>query len=239
MAKIKKKATSTTRMPDEEIRSIAHGVADAYRSYRMQFNTAMTIIVVVLIGLAVYTYAQADRERKAGLMLDAVYGSLNPTGGIPPDLPKALQGFQEVVNQYGGTLSGATAQYLLGNTLVQMGRQDDALKAYELFLQRYPGRQLLAAMVSQRMGYVYLGRGNREEAVKAFLRAENLQGAGQATAELAGIYERSGNTEEAQKKYKELSEKLPATTLALEARMKLPPPDLKPPVSAPAGTAGK
>jgi len=94
-------------------------------------------------------------------------------------------------------------------------------------------------MVYQRLGYLYLVRGNREEAVKAFLRAESVGGAGLATAELAGIYERAGNTEEAQKKYKELSEKLPATTLALEAKLKLPPPDLKAPLSAPAGTAGR
>jgi predicted negative regulator of RcsB-dependent stress response len=236
MAKIKKKAASVTLQPDEEIRSIAHQAADTYRSYRLQFNVVLTVVVVALLGWGIYSYAQADRERKAGRILDAAYGLLNPAASVPPDLPKALQGFQEVVNEYGGTLSGAMAQYFLGNTLVQLGRTDEALKVYELFLQRYSGEKLLAAMVYQRLGYLHLGRGNREEAVKAFLRAENIGGAGPATAELAGIYERAGNTEEAQKKYTELSEKLPATTLALEAKMKLPPPDLKAPLSSPAGT---
>jgi predicted negative regulator of RcsB-dependent stress response len=236
MAKIKKKAAPVNLQPEEEIRSIAHHAADAYRSYRLHINVVITLAVIALLGWWLYSYGKAEKERKAGWMLDAAYGYLAPAAGAPADLPKALQAFQEIVNQYGGTLSGATAQYLLGNTLVQMGRTDDALRSYEQFLQRYSGEKLLAAMVHQRMGYLYLGRGNREEAVKAFLQAESQGGPGPATAELAGIYERAGNTEEAQKKYKELSEKLPATTLALEAKMKLPPPDLKPPISAPAGT---
>jgi predicted negative regulator of RcsB-dependent stress response len=236
MAKIKKKATTVTLQPDEEIRSIAHHAADLYQSYRLQFNTVLTVVVVALLGWGLYAYTQADKERKAGRMLDAAYGFFSPAGSAAPDLPKALQGFREVVNQYGGTLSGAMAEYFLGNTLVQMGRTDEALKAYQQFQQRHSGEKLLSAMVYQRMGYLYLGRGNREEAVKAFLQAETAGGAGMATAELAGIYERAGNAEDAQKKYKELSEKLPATTLALDAKMKLPPPDLKAPFSAPAGT---
>jgi tetratricopeptide (TPR) repeat protein len=236
MAKIKKKAAPVKLQPEEEIRSIAHQTADVYRSYRLYVNVGITAVVVALLGWWLYSYGTADKERKAGRMLDAAYGYLAPAGGAPADLPKALQGFQEVVNQYGSTLSGATAQYLLGNTLVQMGRADDALKAYDQFLQRYAGEKLVAAMVYQRLGFLHLARGNREEAVKAFLHAESLGGPGPATAELARIYEQAGNTEGAQKKYKELSEKLPATTLAMEAKMKLPPPDLKPPVSAPAGT---
>jgi TolA-binding protein len=89
------------------------------------------------------------------------------------------------------------------------------------------------------MGYVYAAQGKQEEAVRSFSKAENLIGTGMATLELARAYERSGNTQEAQKKYKELSENLPATTMALEARLKLPPPDIKQSPAGPAGTTGK
>jgi tetratricopeptide (TPR) repeat protein len=172
-------------------------------------------------------------------MLDKAYAFYNPAGGTQPDYQQALQGFQEVVKQFGGTFSGAVAQYLVGNTLAQMGRPDEALKEYDSFLKRHSSEKLLAGMVYQRMGYVYAAQGKQEEAVRSFSKAESLTGTGMATFELARIYERSGNILEAQKKYKELSEKLPATTLALEARTKLPPPDLKASPAGSPGTTGK
>jgi tetratricopeptide (TPR) repeat protein len=81
-------------------------------------------------------------------------------------------------------------------------------------------------MVYQRMGYAYLAMGKGDEAMKAFGNAEKLAGTGPATLELARLYDRAGNSQEALKKYKAISDDLPSSAWASEARAKLPPPDL-------------
>ncbi|MDA8099358.1 MAG: tetratricopeptide repeat protein [Nitrospiraceae bacterium] len=238
MAKIKKRAPKVDVNPEVEIKSIAHNVSDFYMQYQKQLNLALTIAAVVLIGWGLFALVKGNNEKKAGLILESAYAYYKPVNGTP-DLGKALAGFQEVVKQYGSTMNGAIAQYYTGITLSDLGRSDDALKAFDEFTKRYSGEKFLLGRVYQRMGYVYINMDKRDEAIKAFTKADEIMGAGPATLELAKIYDRMGKTEDAQKRYKELAEDLPATTYALEARTKLNPPDIKAPVSKPAGTAGK
>lgn len=239
MAKIKRKSAKTGAGPDLELRSIVHQVSDLYHAYQKQANTALTVIVLAVVVVMLYSFVRAGNEKKAGMALNAAYDAAASAGGGMPNYPAALQRFQDVVSQYGSTVSAAVAQYSVGNTYLAMGQPESAVKAYQEFVQRYSGRTFLLGMVYQRMGYAYAAMGNREEAVKAFTRAEETGGVGPATMELARIYERAGNNEDAQKKYQAVTERLPATTFALEARSKLPAPDMKAPLSQPAGTAAK
>jgi tetratricopeptide (TPR) repeat protein len=230
MAKIKKKSDKTMLSPEEEIRSITHSISDVYQKYRLQVNVAVTLVAVIAIVLLVSAFVKAGNERKAGQLLSAAYEAYSPGGSTPPaNYPLALQRFQEVVKQYKGTVSGAIAQFSVGNTYMQMGQPEAAVKEYDAFLRDHSGDKFLSGLVHQRMGYAYLALGKQEEAKKAFTQAESLIGTGAATLELARIYDRSGDSAEAQKRYKEISEKIPTTAWASEARMKLPPPDLKTP----------
>ncbi|MHB8844238.1 MAG: tetratricopeptide repeat protein [Nitrospirota bacterium] len=227
MAKIKKKSGKTMLSPEEEIRSITHAVSDQYQKYRQPINVAITLLVVVALGLMVASFMKSGNEKKAGQLLSSAYDAYSPGGAAPANYPLALQRFQEVVKQYGGTVNGAIARFSIGNTYVQMGQLDAAVKEYESFLKDNAGDTFMKGLVSQRLGYAYLALGKQEEAKKAFTQAESLIGTGAATLELARIYDRAGNSAEAQKRYKEISEKLPATAWASEARLKLPPPDIK------------
>ena len=239
MAKIKKKTPKAQHQPAEEIRSIAHRVADSYRAHRNPFNAALAVIVVAAAVLIVSALISANKEKQASLLLAAAYQAAEPGGAVPVSYPLALQRFQDVVRQYGGTMSGAVAQYSLGNTYAEMMQYDQAVQEYEKFTKQYGKERFLLPFVYQRMGYAYLALGKQDQAIDAFRRAEAAGGPGPATVELARLYDRSGNAVEAQKKYKEVSEKLAATSWAVEARAKLPPPVLTAPVSVPAGTGGK
>ncbi len=239
MAKIKKKTPKAQLQPEEEIRSIAHTVADYYRAYRNQFNAALTVIAVAVIVVIVFALVSASKEKRAGQMLAAAYQAAEPGGSSSANYPLALQRFQDVVQQYGGTLSGAVAQYAVGNTYAQMGQYDQAVKEYEKFTKDNGKQQFLLPFVYQRLGYAYLALGKQDDAVKAFGKAEAAGGAGPATVELARLYDHAGNEAEAQKKYKEVSEKLASTSWAVEARTKLPPPVLASPVTKPSGSPGK
>ncbi|MEK6743663.1 MAG: tetratricopeptide repeat protein [Nitrospirota bacterium] len=225
MPKIKKKAKSLMQ-PEDEIKSMAHHASEYYQVYQKQFTMAIVAIVLVLAVALIYSFVSSSNEKKAGQMLSAAYDASNPGGGAPANYPQALQRYQDIVKQYGGTLNGAIAQFYLGNTYVQMGQPEAALKEYETFINKYSGERLLLGLVYQRMGYAYLALGKQDQAVKAFGQAESIAGTGPATLELARLYEREGKIQEAQKRYKVISEKLPSSAWAMEARKKLQPPDL-------------
>lgn len=237
MARIKKRSVKASQQPQLEIRSIAHTVSDYYLQYQKQFNAVLLIAALLVAGAGLYFFVQSGNERKAGVLLEQAMLTYEAADG--KDAEKTLQGFREVVKQYGTTLNGAIAQFYVGNTLALAGRADEALKEYEAFTKRYAGRKELLGLVLQRMGYLYLSQGKTEEAMKVFQRAESSAGTGAATLELARLYDRSGKTSEAQAKYKELAQKYPATTWALEAQTKMPPPELAAPRTAPAGTPGR
>lgn len=225
MPKIKKKNARPLGRTDVEFKSIARSVLDLYHAYQKQANVALTLLVVALTAMIAITMVRSGNEKRAGLLFAAAYDAYRPGGGAP-NYPLALQRFQDVTKQFSGTVNGAAAQFYVGNTLVQLNQHEAALKEYEAFTKRYSGEKVLLGLVYQRMGYAYLALGRQEDALKAFRQAETLADAGAATLELARLYDRMGNSHEAQKKYKELSEKLPATTWAMEAKLKLPPPDL-------------
>lgn len=239
MPKIKKKAKSLMQT-EEEIKSIAHNVSDYLHVYQKQFSIAIAVIVLALAATLIYTIVRSSNEKKASQMLSAAYDASNPGGGAPANHPQALQRYQDIVKQYGGTLNGAIAQFYIGNTYVQMGQTEAAIKEYESFISKYSGEKFLLGLVYQRMGYAYLAMGRQDEAVKAFGQAESIAGTGPATLELARLYERAGKIQEAQKRYKDISEKLPSSAWAMEARKNIQPPDLgQAPKSVQPGAAAK
>lgn len=239
MAKIKKKTTKTMLSPEDEIKGISQTIADYYHAYRQQANIALMLVVLVLIAMTVYWLVQAGNEKKSGQLFTAAYDAYDPGGGAQPNHPLALQRFQDVVKQYGGTTNGAIAEIYIGNTYASMGQPDAALKEYEAFTKKHAGENFLLGMVYQRMGYAYLAAGKGDEAIKAFSKAETLVGTGAATLELARLYDRSGNSQEALSKYKVISDDLPSSAWASEARTKLPPPDLGQEKPAQRGAAAK
>jgi tetratricopeptide (TPR) repeat protein len=225
MPKIKKKAKALMQ-PEDEIKSIAHHASEYYQVYQKQFNVAIAVIVLALAVTLIYSFIRSSNEKKASQMMSAAYDAYDPGGGAPANYPQALQRFQDIVKQYGGTLNGAIAQFSIGNTYVHMGQPEAALKEYEAFINKYSDEKFLLGLVYQRIGYAYLAMGKQDEAVKAFDHAEAVAGTGPATLELARLYERAGKSQEALKRYKDISDNLPSSAWAMEARKKIPPPDL-------------
>jgi tetratricopeptide (TPR) repeat protein len=239
MPKIKKK-TKALMQPEDEIRSIAHNVSDYYQVYRKQFNLAVAMIVLAITVTLIYSFVGSTNEKKAGQMLSAAYDAYDPGGGAPANYPQALKQFQDIVKQYGGTVNGAIAQFLTGNTYARMGQPEAALKEFEAFIRKYSSEKFLLGLVYQRIGYTYLAMGKQDDAVKAFAQAESVAGTGPATLELARLYERTGKIQESLKSYKDISNNLPTTAWATEARRKIPPPNLgQAPKAALPGAAAK
>ena len=218
---IKKKGSATNKQPEQEIVSIAHTISSFISPYKKQVTIALLSLAALIAVIAGYWLIKHLDEQKAAPLLASAYEYYSPAAGTNVDYGKAMALFGDVQKKYPGTMSGAIAQYYIGNCLVNLNRPGEALTEYQTFVAKYPDDKFLLGLVYQRMGYVYYALGKRADAVKSFEQSESLMGPGPATVELARLYEASGNVQEAQKKYKTISEKLAGTTWGIEATGKV------------------
>jgi tetratricopeptide (TPR) repeat protein len=221
MATIKKKAYAGRRQPEQEIVTLANRFADFVSDNQRAFTISLAAAVVLVLALGGLSVKRSLDERKAAPLFAAAYDVYAMQAGDAPDYVRALGLFRDLQKKYPSTRSGALAQYYVGNSLMDMGRTEEALKEYQAFTGKYSGDELLLGLVYNRLGYLYRGLGKQQEAIRSFEQAEALNGAGVATIELARLYEAGGKEAEAQRKYQEISEKLAGTPLAMEAADKV------------------
>ncbi len=222
MPTIKKRGQAVKKQqPEDEIRSLARQASNFATANKNMLSGIAAVLAVVIILVWGYRYLGAQREQQAAPLVAAAYNYYNPPQGQPADYGKAIELFRDVQKRYPSTLSGAMAQYYIGNCLMDYGRYDEALKAYQTFVDKYSGDTFLLGLVYERMGYADSGLGRQGDAVKAFLQSEKLLGPGAASLEIAKMYEAAGNVAGSQQKYKEIADKLAGTAWAMEAMGKV------------------
>jgi len=215
---------------EQEIVTLAHKVQHFMAGYRKQFQIAAVCIAVVIALFAGFSLLRSVQEKKATPLVAIAYEYYSSDSGTNVNYGKALDMFRDVQNKYPGTISGAVSQYYIGNCLVNLGRIDEALKEYQVFVDKYSRDKFLLGLVYQRIGYAYLVLGKQNDAQKAFEHAETITGPGVATVELAKLFEAAGNMPEAEKKYNVVMEKMGGTSWGMDAMGKVqkisPPPQI-------------
>jgi tetratricopeptide (TPR) repeat protein len=221
MVKIKKRTKTSKKTQEQHIATITQKVTAVLSSYKQQATIAASVLLVILVIAGGYMIMRSSSERKASPLLEAAYEYYSPSGAVSPDYVKALDLYRGIRTKYPRTMSAAIAQYYIGNSLAALGKMDEALKAYQSFIDTYSGEKYLLRLVYQRMGYVYRELGKQADAIKAFEHADALGGPGVATIELARMYEAAGNKIESQKKYQKVEAKLAGMDWGIEAMGKV------------------
>lgn len=221
MPTIKKRGGAVKIHQEQEIVTLAHKVQHFMAGYRKQFQIAVVSLVAVLVLYAGFSILRSVQEKKAAPLVAAAYEYYSSSTGTNVNYEKAVDLFRDAQKKYPGTFNGAIAQYYVGNCLVNLGRTDEALKEYQVFVGKYSRDTFLLGLVYQRIGYAYLALGKQDDARKAFEQAETLNGPGVATVELAKLFEAAGNMPEAEKKYKVVMEKMSGTSWGMDAMGKV------------------
>ena len=219
--RIKKRGYASPKQPEQEIMTIAHTVSAFLAKYRKHFVIAVSALAGVIVLAAGYAIMKAQQEQKASPFVATAYEYYNPSNGSAGDYGKALDLYREVQKKYPNTESGSIGKYYCGNCPVNLGRPEEAVKAYQAFIDNYSHDKFLLGLVYQRLGFAYQGLGRMDDARKSFEQSEALLGPGVATVELARIYEAAGNKPEAEKKYKTVLDKLIGTSWAMDAMGKV------------------
>jgi outer membrane protein assembly factor BamD (BamD/ComL family) len=145
-------------------------------------------------------------------------------------LKEAIAKYRQIVDQYPRTATAPLALYHLGNTLVQANDQSGAIEAYQRFLASYSSNLSMAGLVQQRLAYLYLLKGDRDQAVKALtgiLETPGTLNRDQALYELARLEESQSRPEAALARYQELIKTYPNSPFTSEATIRTKIMDVK------------
>jgi len=190
-------------------------------------------LAAAVVGGVVYVDRQATQsaqslEREATRFLMAA--STNDPQKAAQPLKDAIARYRQIVDQYPRTSTAPLALYHLGNTLVQANDQSAAIEAYQRFLATYGSNSSLAGLVQQRLAYLHLLKGDRDQAVKALtgiLETPGTLNRDQALFELARLEESQSRPEGAVARYQELIKTYPNSPFTSEATIRTKIMDVK------------
>jgi outer membrane protein assembly factor BamD (BamD/ComL family) len=196
-------------------------------------SLGVVILTATVVGGVFYVDHQAaqkaqDLEREAMRFLTAP--SASDPQKADQTLKEAIAKYRQIVDQYPRTATAPLALYYLGNTLVQANDQSGAIEAYQRFLASYSSNPSMVGLVQQRLAYLYLLKGDRDQAVKALtgiLETPGTLNRDQALFELARLEESQSRPEAALARYQELIKTYPNSPFTSEATIRTKIMDVK------------
>lgn len=152
-------------------------------------RVAIAFLAVVLGGaaMAIVGYFVGRGERKSSQELGAALKILaRPVEETPPPeadpeneppfkseadkYEAATKAMADVRKRLGAGRAAAVASLVQGESSLRLGRYDEALKAYEEFLQATQAEEPLRAIALEGAGYAHEGKGQLDQALSAFDR---------------------------------------------------------------------
>jgi tetratricopeptide (TPR) repeat protein len=199
------------------------------REYRRPILVGFTLLLLAggIVGGVLWYDAQTaskaqELEREATL-----HYLTRPTDDpkkADTNLKEAIVLYKKVVEEYPRTPTAPLALFNLGNSLLQANEVDAAIEAYQRFVFMYGSNASLLGLVHQKLGYAYLLKGDRDQAVKAYSTVLENPGSlnrDQALFELARLEESQSRPEGALAHYQELMKSYPNSPFSNEAGLRV------------------
>lgn len=188
------------------------------------------LVVVVLIGGLVMFNWLSQQEQEVAWELQGQAQQMyldRPFDDVErgkSNIQKASGMFQDILEQYPGTPSAKVSSFLLGNSLMEDKKYENAIEVYTSFLQEHAQDHILVGLVQQRLGFAHLLNENREAAVSAFgavLENTHALNKDQVLFELGKLAESEEKTDDAVKRYKQLIKEFPLSPFWTEANLRV------------------
>lgn len=197
--------------------------------YRWPLIVGFTLLVLTGAGIwGVLWYDGQNASKAQEIEREATRHLFARIGSDPQkaesNLKEAITLYKRVVDDYPRTPSAPLALFSLGNALTQSNQLDAAIETYNRFVSTYGAHVSLLGLVHQKLGYVYLLKGNVDQAAKAYLAVLDVTGSTNrdyALFELGRLEENRSRSDEALKRYQELMSTYKDSPLASEAAMRV------------------
>lgn len=171
--------------------------------------TAIVVTAFVLIGGWAY-YRQTEETKAMNLYNKAVTDTIR-IRMAGQDATAAVKPLQEVIEKYSATEAAMLAQYRIGNTYLNAGQFDAALKAFQGYLKDKSGENELTILVYSGLGNCYEAKKDYKNALMQYERALNAKAgklfAGDILANLARTYEAMKDNKKAVEYYQKSLDK--------------------------------
>jgi len=189
---------------------------------------AMGAGIVLILLLITFLFQTWDKKKAEGA--DQMFSIAVETyqmvsspyrEGSPQEYKNAIERFNEVIAKFPKTQSGKLAVLYKGNIHLRLGEFDEAIKAFESYLEKAGKEKLYRAFATEGLGYSYEGKKDYEKAMQSFQKVIDLgQGFQLANAYLGlgRCSEKMGKTKEALENYKsfiKISEKSQMANIVL------------------------
>jgi predicted negative regulator of RcsB-dependent stress response len=222
---IKKRTSKKVTGTETDVKEKLASLKDTLHERRKTVLRYGAIILVVLLAIPAFLfYDYSSRKKAKALEYDAykIYQNIYQTQPLPSDerYKKALDIFKK---SYETKKTPSVLLYIAG-CYYELGNYDEAIRTLKDFTQRYEGEDDLIPIAYEKLAMAYERKGDTKEALKALESLYHLKGdiyKDLALIESARLLEKEGKTDEAMKKYKELSEKFPNSPFSDEAKVKL------------------
>ena len=209
MASAKKIIKKKLKEPDEFVTLTER--AYLFISHHFKPIAGGGIVVLLLISLfLLYQRWERRNEENAFQMLNAAVETYQMVSSPYRDASaqeykNVLERFNEVATKFPRTSPGKLALLYQGNINLRLGEFDQAIQAYESFLQKGEKGRLYRCFAMEGLGYSHEGKKDYEKAIHAYQReiesGENFQLAN-AYLGLGRCYEKLGKAKEAVESYR-------------------------------------
>ncbi len=200
---MKKITRKQLKQPDEFISGTQK--AFLYISHHAR-KIATAGIIVFIVLLAVFLYQKWDKSKEEGAYRKFSFALQVYQNDAPKsEYKNALAKFDEVIAESPGTFWGKLALLYKGNVLLQMGSFEEAIGAYNAFLQKAGKEKTYRLFALEGLGYAYEGKKDYQKALAAYQKIIDLGGnfeLGNAYLGEGRCYEKLGKNREALENYK-------------------------------------
>ncbi|MBP6715804.1 MAG: tetratricopeptide repeat protein [Acidobacteria bacterium] len=219
-------------------------VASATSWYRGNQGTVIGIVVgalAVVVAVSGYFWWQNRAQEQAGSLLgvamtiyqapvvppSSVPGATQAPGSYPSEKARyeaALAAFQQVADKYPSAQAGLAARYHSGETLMSLGRTNDAQQAYQQVIDK-GGSSIYTPMARLGLATVLLSSGQNDQGLKMLeelsAQRDGLVPVDGVLMQLGAAYAKLGKKAEARTTYKRVVDEFPDSPYAQNARQQM------------------
>lgn len=164
MVKMNPKATTE---PDA-FQAGLHYVLSLFQARKKQFYVGLGVLLCcVLIAVGWYIYRQ-DYEKSAQRLYDVAFGIYQSSPPGKEGYLRAIARYREVVEKYPGSKAAANALFSMGNLYYRLQDTDQAIRAYEDFLNASGRKDDLRSLAYNGLAYSYEEKGELQKALEAY-----------------------------------------------------------------------
>jgi len=146
----------------------ANPYVELARNNFLYFLLGLVAILLLSGGFFLWNYFDKKNEEKASTLFYKAYQTFKESKQKEASLEVPLKLFQTIIKDYPRTSAGELSFFYLGNCQFVMKKFDEAIDAYNKFLESFSSQPQLALLAYDSLGYCYEEKKDYKKALEYF-----------------------------------------------------------------------